>query len=466
MSTTTTTTPTVTSTVTTTSAQIPAKTTDQPPSSIINLVDLSFNNSGLNPDISLNYDNTYVYFNKFRPNYSGMVYSYVSTTTSVYLKPNSKSKDIELYYSNSITLSKKIHNIANTRSDDLELFIEHKPSPSNFNKKMLYVCICLTEGNSSDNSGNGFNTFFDNIQHKYMILDTQSKNATLDNLKMNQQQIAFTGGILNYIHPEQSMFPAGVFYYDVSGNSVMVLNKPIPISSGNYDRMRRYFSGKYLTQPPKITDVLDTNITPKDPKSMYTITCGIKVNESFTSLREGFANLKEGLASLKEGLAEGKYQYCKPADNSNGNHVTTVALNTLTQNKNDSLLIDWIIASVMVVLTIIFMYFVVPDAYVMINSKLGYDVMFSTALTYLSFLVFVGGGIAAIACSRYVNDCPKVFTQLGLFVIIAYALFKLVIYAQKNTIRDMLNKQKQFGMEIQINNFITNVLDKIGPKLS
>jgi hypothetical protein len=287
-----------------------------------------------------------------------------------------------------------------------------------------------------------------------MKLNTQSQNAALDNLKKSQTMISFTGGILNNINPEQSMFPAGAFYFDASGNSVMVLNKPIKISSKNYPSIR-----DYLSRPDKITDILDMNITPKDFKSIYPITCGIKVTESFTSLREGFASLKEGMAGQK-------YQYCKPADSSNGNHVTTVAINDLTQNKKDSLMLDWIIASVLVVLTIIFMYFVVPDTYVMINSKLRYNIMFSTALSYFSFLFFVGGGIAAIACSRYVEDCPKEFTQLGLFVIIAYALFKLVIYAQKNTIRDMLNKQKELGMAQQIDDFITKVLDKIGPKSS
>jgi hypothetical protein len=113
--------PMVTSTVTTTSAPAPPP-PSPPPSTIINLVDLSFNSTGLNPDISLNYDNTNVYFSKFRPNHTGMVYSYISTAPTVYLKPNSKSKDIELYYSSSITISKKIHDIANTASNDLELF--------------------------------------------------------------------------------------------------------------------------------------------------------------------------------------------------------------------------------------------------------------------------------------------------------------------------------------------------------
>lgn len=418
-------------------------------SAIIKLVDLSFNTSGSNPnpDISLNYDNTYVYFNKFRPNRTGMVYSYVSSAPTVYLKPNSKSKDIELYYSSSITVSRKIHDIANTGSDDLELFIEHTPSPSNFDKKLLYLCICLTY-NSKDASGNGFNTFFDNINADQMKTATQLQNATLDNLKKNQKIIPFTGGILNYIDPQQSMFPAGSFYTDVSGNSVMVLNKPVKVSSQNYTEIR-----KFLTSPQKITDILDTNITPIDMKLIYPITCGIKVNESFTSLREGFASIREGLAP--------KYQYCRPADNSNGNYVTTVAINGLAQNNQDSQIIDWIIVSVIMLILIIFLYFTVPGAYIFINSKLNYDTTTIFILQIVTGLIFVGGGIAAIVCSRVVKECPKWITQLGIFVIIAYTLFKLMIIAQNDTIYGMLTKkynESSADMQLKINNFVTNWL--------
>lgn len=439
--------PMVTSTVTTTTAPAPPP-PSPPPSAIIKLTDLSFNTSGSspNPDISLNYDNTYVYFNKFRPDRTGMVYSYVSTAPTVYLKPNSKSKDIELYYSKSITVSRKIHDITNTSSNDLELFIEHTPSPSNFNKKILYVCICLTYDLSS-NSANGFNTFFDNIEAKNMQLDTQSQNATLDNLKMNQKMISFTGGILNYIDPQQSMFPAGAFYTDVSGNSVMVLNKPVKVSSSNYTKIQLH-----LNSAKQITDILDTNISPKDLNSIYPITCGIKVNESFTSLREGFANLKEGL--------ETKYQYCRPSDSSNGNLVTTVAINSLTQNEQDSQIIDWIIVSVVMLILIIFLYFTVPDGYIFINEKLGYNIGMKYILQIVTGLIFVGGGIAAIICSRLIDECPKWITQLGIFVVIAYTLFQLMIFAQKDTIRNMLKKKLdgQNSMASQINEFIHTFL--------
>ena len=399
------------------------------------LIDMSWNTSSrLQPDVSLNYEGTYMYFNKFLPNNSGMVYSYISTKPNVYLKSNNRLKDVELYYSSKITISKKIHNIPNTSSNDLEMFIEHTPAKDNYNRSFLYVCFGLTFDLSSNN-GNEFNTFFYNINVDNMKLDTQTQNASLDNLKKSQKWIPFNSALSNIIGTDQVVFPSGTYYIDASGNKFIILNTPVSIAAENYERLKTFFKS-----PTNIQNVLNTAIIPKKKNEIYPIICNIRLNESFQNLKEGFANLREGATFIN----------CRPSDSSNGNRVTTVAINGLTQNNQDSQIIDWIIVSVVMLILIIFLYFIVPGGYVFINSNLNYNTYLIWTLKIFTGLFFIGGGIAAIVCSRVIEECPKWITQLGIFVIIAYTLLKLMIIARKDDIILMLTNKSNNTTDVDV----------------
>jgi hypothetical protein len=144
------------------------------------------NNLNTKPSINFDYPGTVTYFNSFLPKLTGLNYSFVSTIPNIQLKRNSRSNDINLYYSSNFTIVKQIHafNNVNTGSD-LEMIIEHIPDPKNTDQHNLYMCFGFVSTTDISNSSisDGFSTMFNYISTQN-ITATTINQANQDNYKL------------------------------------------------------------------------------------------------------------------------------------------------------------------------------------------------------------------------------------------------------------------------------------------
>lgn len=407
--------------------------------------DTSKNEFNTEPSLTYNYSAINCYFNSFLPKLGGINYSFASNTPNIFLKRNSKSNDINQYYSSNFTIVKRIHAFQNVSVSDLEMIIEHIPDPKNTDQNNLYLCFGFLELPKFDVSLNskGFNTMFDHINTDNINAATLSQ-ANRDNYKLQSRSISFNGALANYNTKDEYILPDAIYYLDSSANTFIVYKKPIPIFSTDYRALVA------ALKPVKTSDIFsstDCQIV-KDGVVLsikFQPNEDAKLNEGFISLREGMISLREGVDTLSgnKTLYGNKYVYCRPSDNSNGDKIVTTAINGYANvtNKNEGILLNEVIMIFIIMIVFLVMALFSPLWFLESNKFLKYNVTFLWIFRIAAIVLIFGGGLLTIVVSRVSTKVPDWLLLVGVIMIICFVLFYIVVYSfQKNRIHTQLTE--------------------------
>jgi len=420
--------------------------------SLISLDYDSSSNLNTNPTANYNYGANSTYFNSFLPNMGGIEYNYYSTTPNITLKPNEKLRDISLYSTKRFIITKQVHNFSNVSANDLELIIEHIPDKKNLNQKNLYTCFGFNTDPENSSNSDGFSTIFNGINIDNINASiNNTKQATIDNLKQSYIPIQLNSALIKNKSKDTTITPDAFYYLDSSSNIFIVFNHPISIVSDQYKMLCTVL--KKIPFKNILENISDMNPFPANSLCVIPFQNG-NLQDNISNLKEGFASLREGA----EGLM-GKYVYCKPADTSNGDNITTATINTHANNlKNNALLND--ITMVFTLMIVLFaMCFISPIWYIKSNQFWKFNIKLLWVFRIIAIIFIFGGGFLIIILSRTVDGAPAWLFMVGLLMMLCFSLFYLVVFSfQKSMILTQLTDIMEDETDIEIKKTINEFL--------
>ena len=401
--------------------------------SLISLDYDNSNNLNTNPTAKYNYSANTTFFNHFLPNMGGIEYSYYSTTPNITIKTNEKLRDIGQYYSKRLIITKQIHAFSDVSVKDLELIIEHIPDKKNLNQTNLYTCFGFNTDPDKRNNSDGFTALFQGINIDNINASiTNTNQASVDNLKQSYVPIQFNSALIKNKSKDTTITPDAFYYLDSSLNIFIVYNRPFSIVSEQYKMLCS------VLRPIPYNKVFEknTNLLPYPSGAVFTIPFqNGNLQETVSKLKEGFVSLREGAKGLM-----GNYVYCKPADSSNGNHITTAAINELANNSKNNVLLNDITMVFTLMVVLFAMCFISPIWYIKTNQFLKFNIKLLWVFRILAILFIFGGGFVIIILSRTVAGAPDWLFMVGLIMMLCFSLFYLVVFSfQKNTIYTQIN---------------------------